>query len=73
MSFMVSEYSAYLLRLWPREIHGKLVWFISVENIHTGEQIHLTSPEALIAWMRRVLADSSSQTGRHPPRETLPP
>jgi len=46
------SYLAFMLRLWPVEQDGEIVWRASLESPLTGERRGFASLEALIAFLR---------------------
>jgi len=46
-------YASYLLRLWPIEDKGRLVWRASLESPHSGERWGFASLDALFAFLRQ--------------------
>jgi len=44
----------FILRLWPKSPRG--VWIIEIQNINTGEVIHLSEIEAIVGYLRNALA-----------------
>jgi hypothetical protein len=45
------RYSSYLLRLWPVEEHGNLVWRASLQSSHTGERWGFANLDALLSFL----------------------
>ena len=53
MSGEKRRYTSYLLRLWPAEDRGDLVWRASLEDSHTDERWGFSSLDALFAFLRQ--------------------
>ena len=46
-------YASYLLRLWPTEDQGRVVWRASLESPHSGQRWGFASLDALFAFLRQ--------------------
>jgi len=49
----VKKREVFILRLWPKSPQG--IWIIEIQNIKTGEVIHLSEIEAIAGYLRNVL------------------
>ena len=56
MSEKKRGYASYLLRLWPIEDKGRLVWRASLESPHSDERWGFASLDALFAFLRQETA-----------------
>ena len=56
MSGEKRRYTSYLLRLWPAEDKGDIVWRASLESSHTDERWGFASLDALFAFLRQQTA-----------------
>jgi len=43
----------FILRLWPKSPQG--IWIIEIQNIKTGQVIHLSELEAIAGYLRNEL------------------
>jgi hypothetical protein len=43
----------FILRLWPKSPQG--IWIIEIQNIKTGQVIHLSEIEAIAGYIRNEL------------------
>lgn len=53
MAEAISEYVAYLLRLWRVRDKGRMGWRASLESPHTGESHGFTSLDDLFLFLRQ--------------------
>jgi hypothetical protein len=57
-------YTSYLLRLWPIEDKGRLVWRASLESPHSDERWGFASLDALFAYLRQETVGTLKPGGR---------
>ena len=59
------RYQAYLLRLWPADERGRVVWRASLENPQTGERLGFANLERLFGFLQdQTLKFSGDETER---------
>jgi hypothetical protein len=59
-----SGYTSYLLRLWPTEDKGHLVWRASLESPHSDERWGFANLEALFAFLRQETGQARDPDGK---------
>ena len=62
------RYHSFLLRLWPVEARGQIVWRASLESSHTGERWGFADLNALYAFLRQqstAVSDSEADERRY--------
>ena len=57
-------YASYLLRLWPIEDKGRLVWRASLESPHSDERWGFASLDALFAFLRQETVGTLDPSGK---------
>lgn len=63
MNQKTPEYLSFLLRMWQENDQSKPVWRASLKEVRSGEQIVLTSLEALFACLRKQAGVGPDRTG----------
>jgi hypothetical protein len=58
------RYASYLLRLWPTEVKGHLVWRASLESPHSDERWGFANMAALFAFLRQETGDTRCPSGK---------
>jgi hypothetical protein len=54
----LSQYRAYLLRLWRVDDAGRPVWHASLEDAHTGERCGFPDLERLFDFLKEQIHDA---------------
>ena len=57
MNHHITKYHSYILRLWPNS--SQTAWYVSIQSIQNGEQIHFSTLENLLAYLLDQTAESS--------------
>ena len=58
---------SYLLRLWPADSAGQLVWRASLENAQTGERLGFATLEQLFVFLMQQTEQTSEAPDATPP------
>jgi hypothetical protein len=64
MSEKKRGYTSYLLRLWPVEDKGRLVWRASLESPQSGKRWGFASLDALFAFLRQETVEILDPSGK---------
>lgn len=59
---MISNYHAYLLRLWKRKDHIGGKWFMSLEDPSSHEKLYFNTFEDLFCFIRSISVKEDNQT-----------
>jgi hypothetical protein len=60
-------YTSYLLRLWPVQNAGRVVWRASLESTRTADQHRFATVEQLVTFLHQQTSAAASARLRFPP------